>query len=251
MIQMINKEIVTWLPKNRLLVKQLWHSFLSFITLPFFHSHTDGIKTFFENNYYIKSDELIFDGSTFEYYSKIERTIDISVLNDYNIIDLGCGLGSLYHWLQTKNICAHSFTGLDFAIKNLLIGDNAVLINDNLSNVNNYFFENTNNIVFMTNALCYTDDVLFKNALRCMRNNDELIIIDPSSNIFWDAHFNGIKPIYRKVNRVMQMLIHEEFEIVNILQDYWFAIGGHHFFPLSYCIHAIKMVQGNDFTFHK
>lgn len=236
---MINKELAKWLPKTTTLIWQLLVSAQSFITLPFFKPHRDGIQVFFEKNYYIKPDGLVFDGSTQGYYSKIKKTFNIKNLSSCNIIDLGCGQGKLYNWLNEEGVANFNYIGLDFAIRDVKISDNSSLINDNLDNIGDYI-NDSKYMVFMCNTLCYITDAKFNKILHELKTGDELIIIDPSPNLFWDAHFNGVKPIYRKIDEIFLFLSRGSFKVSNATQDYFIKAGNRFIFPISYCIHAVK-----------
>jgi SAM-dependent methyltransferase len=237
MLKTMIKEVAGWIPKKTLLWKQLFVSAKSFLTLPLYKPREDGIQVFFRHNYYVKPDGLIFDGTTLGYYSKIKSIVDIRTLNNKVVIDLGCGQKSLLCWLNEEGISPCKYIGVDFAVE--AVNDNIYVANDDINNVDKYLAENGNAIV-MCNVLCYINDSAFSSVLCKLNTDDEIIILDPSPNLFWDAHFNGVKPIYRKINEVKNYLVREGFTIFNMVQDYYMKLGNNFIFPFSYCIHAIK-----------
>lgn len=233
------KEQASWLPKAGKFIKQITVSFVSYITLPVFKEKEDGIRDFFKRNYYIKSDELVFDGTSTGYFLRIKNLLDISMLSDKVVLDLGCGRGSLLHWLQKNRISFKKYIGIDFSVKTCTINQNCVMICDNIKNIKNYLSDEQSLIV-MCNSLCYTDTEIFINILDSIQPGNGILIIEPAPNIFWDAHFDGIKPIYRTLEKTCSLLSCKGFVIENTMSDYLFAIGSHYFGKLSYGIYAYK-----------
>ena len=230
-----------WMPKNKLLLKQLLVSTASFITLPFFKSRADGVREFFYANYCDKPDGLIFDGTTSGYFSKIEVLVDLAILDKQVIFDIGCGDGALLKWIKGKNVRFKKYIGIDFAyIPTVTIVDTEFILDDAF-NVSKHFKPYQKQISFMTNSACYFDIDLLDKILYSFRKGDELIITEPSPNIFWDAHFKGVKPIYRNLNKLRGILQASDFEILEEVQDYAVKLGNKYLFPLSYCIHAKKL----------
>jgi hypothetical protein len=236
---MMVKEIARWLPRKPLLIKQLVVSAKSFLTLPFYKPQVNGVQFLFKNIYYVKPDALVFDGTTFGYYSKIKRVLDLSCLNGRTIIDLGCGKNALFHWLKEEGVSQFSYIGIDFAIDSTGISNEPCVVNDDIIYVNRYL-NDSKNIIVMCNVLCYTNDENFNTVLHGLGANDAVLLIEPSPNLFWDAHFSGIKPIYRRIGETTQLLEKEGFEILSSVQDYYFNIADNYIFPLSYCLYAIK-----------
>lgn len=231
--------VAQWVPGLKKYIKQLCMSSFSFLTLPFFTPTEDGVKKFFKSNYYEKQDDFVFDGSTNGYYSKMKLLADFKLWENNSIIDLGSGQGSLYIWLKSIGIRIKRYTGIDFSIKGGSVDEHGVLVNDNISNIAKYL-STSNNIVFMCNSFCYIEDDLFIKILDDLNNGNELFIIDPAPNLFWDAHFNGVRPIYRKYSNVVSLLMDHGFSVKGIVQDYLFKIGNLCIFPMSYCIHSQK-----------
>lgn len=231
--------VAKWIPGFKKYIKQLCVSSISFLTLPFYAPKEDGVKKFFSSNYYEKQDELVFDGSTNGYYSKVELLTNFKLRDNISIIDLGSGQGSLYAWLKRIGIPIKQYIGIDFSIRGRSIDKHGILVNDDISNVYKYL-SNSNDIVFMCNSLCYIGNELFIKILDALNTGNELYIIDPAPNLFWDAHFNGIKPIYRKYSAVVSLLMDHGFSIEGTVQDYLLKIGSLYISPLSYCIHSKK-----------
>jgi len=240
MKNIVIKEKENWLPKNKLLIIQLIVSIASYITLPFFKPRVDGSKKFFQANYSVNHDSLIFDGSTKGYYSKIERIVNIDSFRNKIIFDIGCGNGNLLKWFMNQSISFEKYIGIDFAIKISTEIKNADFILDDVANISKYLQGFKSRIFFLSNVACYLNDELFIGILNSLKIGDEIVIIDPSPNIFWDAHFKGIKPIYRKINKMKEILISNHFVIINDIQDYALRTKKYFFFPLSYGIVAIK-----------
>lgn len=231
----------TWLPHKMLLVKQLAVSTASFITLPLFRPVPNGIQKFFYNNYYKAPDGLIFDGTTSGYYAKINNLIDINVLDKCVVIDIGCGNGSLYQWLKRNSISFEKYIGIDFAASPEIADDHAEFILDDASTYNAYCDKYLNRAFFMVNTICYLQSKELERLFQSQRANDKLIIIEPSPNIFWDAHFKGVKPIYRRIIETEKILKENGFEIINEVQDYAIKKKNTYSFPLSYGIYARKL----------
>lgn len=235
----MNKEIAKWLPQKRVLIRQLFVSTVSYFTLPFFYKAENATKIFFEKNYYIKPDGLVFDGNNLEFYSKISKTCNLGNLYNKNILDLGCGLCSLYNWLRSSNVDFKQYIGIDFAIRGGALSSQDFCVSDNVNNLDKYFI-GQKKIIFLTNVVCYLNNKQFVDILRKCNPEDELIIVEPSPSIFWDAHFNNIKPVYRKVGIIKDTLVEEHFDVLGSTQDYVLKLGQHYIFPLSYCLHAKK-----------
>lgn len=231
--------VAQWIPGLKKYIKQLCVSSLSFMTLPFFTPKEDGVKKFFKSNYYEKQDDLVFDGSTNGYYSKVELLTDFKSWENVSVIDLGSGQGSLYAWLKSIGIPISRYVGIDFSIEDISIDEYGILVNDDISNVYDYL-SNSNDVIFMCNSLCYIEDELFIKILEDLKSGNELFIIDPAPNLFWDTHFNGIKPIYRKYSDVVSLLKHYGFTIEDTVRDYLLKIGNLYISSMSYCIHSQK-----------
>ena len=207
--------------------------------MPFVKIDDAGIQAFFHKNHNIDPDEHVFDGSTVNYFSKVKRLIDISSLADKSIIDLGCGKGSFYFWLLSNNIFPISYLGVDFAVDTKILGENAVIVKENINNQGVYQVEG-NNLFFTCNVLCYLRNKELESVLNMPKVGDSVIIIEPSPGVFWDAHFNGIRPKYRKLKTMIQLLIDANYSIETVYQDYLFKICNNYYQPLSYAIHATR-----------
>lgn len=237
---MCNKSKATWLPPIDVFLWQILVSIKSYLTLLFFSPKKDGVKRFFISNYHVKKDELIFDGSSNGYFGQIEKVLNLSLLEGGKIVDLGCGTGALYGWLQSKNINVQMYIGVDFAYVAKTDGSVKICHEDNVSWVqdpSNYGYIFNANII-MSNSLCYTNDPDLLNIFSQCKNAKRIIIIEPYPNLFWDAHFDGVRPIYRKHPVVSKALRENGFSIKAISIDHIFSIRHRYIGPISYCIFA-------------
>lgn len=153
-------------------------------------------------------------------------------------MDLGYGQGSFLMWLKHNAISYQEYQGIDFAINHHIQDESSAFINDNILNAYKYI-QNSNDIITMCNSLCYITDEDFCFILSSLESGNR-IIIDPSPNLFWDAHFDGVKPIYRGLRTVMKMLTENGFRVDSSMQDYLFKIGEVYCSPLSFGIFATK-----------
>lgn len=233
------KEKAIWLPNHKKFVKQIIVSFISYLTLPLFRKKNDGIRAFFKKNYYEKPDDLVFDGTSSGYFSRIEKLLDNKEMNNRVVLDLGCGQGSLLKWLNQNSIKFKEYVGIDFAIEPQETG-NVKFICGNIENVEEYI-TNHNIFVFMCNSLCYLEKSTFLKILSSFNHGTGLIIIEPTPNIFWDAHFCGVKPVYRPLHITCKILEDAGYTIISTFQDYYFQFGNFYGLGLSYGIYAIKM----------
>jgi hypothetical protein len=229
------KNKANWKPTFKKRFLQYIASLKALITYPFFRSIDGGVKIFFEKNYKIKRDSLIFDGNTYRYLEQITNVIDLSKLNDVDIIDLGCGTGSFLIWLENNNIDVKSYLGLDFACDSRTISDNKKIINQDM-----FDFEiPQRHCVVMINVACYFDDKQLDDILiKIKEKNCRLIIIEPYPHFFWDKHFDGIKPYYRKTDNFLALLQMKGYKIERVSIDYFFMFFKKHISPVSFCIFA-------------
>ena len=227
-----------WAPCWTLFIKQIYVSLISYITFPYYKKKENGVLLYFENNYYKKKDDLIFDGNTGKYYD-ILLSFDIqSILLNANVLDLGCGQASFFFWLKDKNIKYKSYLGLDFAIKPSLSTEGCIIKRDNILNYANYLSGEID-VLLLCNVLCYLSDSDFQTILEESPVGCVVLVIDPTPGFFWDAHFSGIRPIYRKMSLVTTVLQQYGFCILERSQDYLMSIMKQwYLFPLSYCICA-------------
>lgn len=241
----IKKIKSTWIPGFNLFIKQLGVSFVSYITLPFFKKKDNGVLLFFEKNNDQKKDELVFDGDTGNYYNKINNSEIINILSNANVLDLGCGNSSFYFWLIDKHIPFKSYIGLDFAAKKSISLEKCLIVKENLLNFSKYLSIGKN-VILLCNVLCYlTDDELIL-LLEKIPTNSFILILDPAPGLFWDAHFSGIRPNYRKIKSVIRILQLHSFFVNNTTQDYLVSLNDAVFlFPLSYSICAKKTNEYN------
>lgn len=233
------KEQAKWIPKAKLFMKQIMVSIFSYLTLPLFKEKKNGIQEFFKKNYYVEPDGLVFDGTSSGYFSRVKYLSDTSILSQRTVLDLGCGQGTFYFWMCKNNIPVKQYIGIDFSIKTYKLNNNCKFICDDIINLRKYLLAEIHTVV-MCNLLCYIDDNTFIKILSDMNSKDSVIIIDPAPNIFWDAHFDGVKPIYRTLENVCVLLKKQGFIIENIMSDYLFKIGTYYISELSYGVCAFK-----------
>ena len=228
-----------WTPDLKRFIKQIVVSVISYFTLPFFRGKDNGVLLFFERTYNNNIDELIFDGGTGGYYEKIELSKTKNLLIGANVIDLGCGNNSFYYWLQKKHIPFNLYKGLDFAVNSKSAKERFEIIKDNILNFADYLLSEKN-FILLCNVVCYLSDEEVSFILRRVPTDAIVTIIDPSPGLFWDAHFEGVKPEYRSIGMIERILQSHKYSIISKVQDYLMAIGKKHFlFPLSYCICAV------------
>lgn len=235
------KELARWLPSPMLFVKQIYVSIKSYLTLPFFVPQENGVQKFFKRNYYTAPDELVFDGSTKGYLSKINGIVNLDKWTELSVIDLGCGCGTLLKWILENGFSIAKYVGIDFSIKTEKGNGKYTFVNDNVNNFDKYI-ENKETIIFMCNSLCYIDDDTFIEILCKVQEGMTMVIIDPAPNIFWDAHFNGVKPIYRTREIVCSILTEQGYVIDNTISDYLLKIKSRYFGEISYGICAYKQI---------
>jgi len=236
----INKSKANWLPPRIKFIKQIFISIRALFTLPFFKEIPNGVQQFFKDNYKGKKDEFIFDGSSENsYYDQITKNITTEKLKNQIIVDLGCGNGSFYFWLKNNDIAIKQYCGIDFAYENSILSDKALIKNISISDYfENPIFENV--VCFLSNSLCYISETVFQSVLSKLKTNDKIIIIEPYPHLFWDSHFNGIKPHYRKPKQVFKLLADNNLVIKFCSVDSVLKIKNFYISPISYCICAIK-----------
>lgn len=239
---MFTKYKALWLPSASKLIIQILLSLWSYLTLPFFHENKNAILKFFQNNYYQKSDDSIFDGNNRNYYSQIERTYNLRDLENKYLIDLGSGPGALYHWLKKKRINFLRYEGVDFAVNNHMLSQNAFIIQENMINYcESKYEQKRQKTIFMSNSLCYITDEEFIRIINVFNSRDEMVIVEPSPNLFWNIHFNEIKPKYRKMQYVINILQNSGWEIKAASGDYLIKWNNKYLSKVSYLIFANKL----------
>jgi hypothetical protein len=237
------KSKAEWLPPRLKYFKQILISIRAIFTLPFFKEEPDGIQKLFSNSYWIEKDEFIFDGSNdYLYYNQITKNISKQYFKNQVIIDFGCGNGSFYFWLRSSNIPITKYIGIDFAYKDTILSDEAEIRNVSFSKyLENPFAGNVNSVAILSNTLCYISDEIFQSILSKSVPNDKIIIIEPYPNLFWDKHFNGIKPFYRTEKQVIKLLEDNGFVVKTCSIDYAINIKNIHLNPISYCLYVVKI----------
>jgi len=229
------KNKAKWKPTFKKRLVQYFASFKALLTYPFFKKKDNGIKLFFEKNYHEKPDPLIFDGNTGKYLDQIKNVLDIAQLNGENIIDLGCGSGSFLFWLKQNEVNPKSYLGLDFACHDHIISEGERIANQDIVD----FDMLENHYVILVNVACYLDDEQLDTILSKVKEKQgKLIVIEPYPDFFWDKHFNGIKPFYRKTKKFLSLLHNKEFKVDKVSTDYFSKIGKKLFNPVSFCILA-------------
>lgn len=234
----IHKSVANWLPNNRLLIKQIFLSAWSHITLPISKNFPNGVQSFFHHNYNHEPDELIFDGSNVFYFSRLFQALDIERLEDKTIIDLGCGRATLYNWMTDNDIPFFKYVGIDFAVDSIRLSERAQIIKSNIFNVDT-FVSDGNCLFFLSNVICFQTNDELHYLLSNLSRRSEVLIIEPSPGLFWDAHFDGIHPCYRSIYSLTKIMNDCGIRIVNSMQDYMVNFLGSYYFPVSYCLHGI------------
>lgn len=231
------KNKATWLGSRTRIIKQIVVSMLSFITLPFARHNDKAIGEYFKKVYYKKPDPLIFDGNELAYYNIIDLVVMSSEFSLKNIIDIGCGKGSFYKWLKSSSKNFSSYLGIDIALRDTQLTENAKIVNCDVLSYSEKLPHN--NFVVLINSLCYFSE---DRMLNVFTNKDicSLLLIEPVPSLFWDAHFSNIKLFYRNPVFVKDLLVDYGFEIIDMAVDY--GIKNNHvcLCPLSYCIYAIR-----------
>ncbi len=228
------KRKADWIESKFKFFKQIIITIKSIITLPIFKKKNSAIKDFFYNNYNVKKDEYIWDSNSNNYLNQILFNIEKDYLDDTKILDSGCGTGKFYEWLKDQNIKFRCYVGIDFAIKDSDLSMNAKLVNSDLKD---YDYSKYNLFIFI-NVFCYLNDIELQQVFEKIPLESKLIIIEPSPNLFWDKHFNNIKPNYRKLSNMLKRLYNFNFKINSISEDYFFKIINFYFSHASYCICA-------------
>ena len=218
-------------PPNRIL-KQYIISLKSYLTKPFAKYKEDAAQIFFSDINSGKNDPYIFDGGNMEYYNGLLFARKSFI--DKDIIDLGCGTGSLYHWFKKKNIKINSYIGIDFAIERENSHGNIKFIKERVESYSCPY--NKNNVVFAVNLLCYLSDKQLKQLLTSLKYADCIIIIEPVQSLFWDAYFNNVQLFYRNRHKLIKILMSIGFKAKRISIDYGIEGFRHYILELSNCI---------------
>lgn len=238
MTKTIHKRVANWLGTPTRIINQLFVSCWSYLTFPIAKFHSSAAKDYFTNLYKSQPDPLIFDGKDTRYLEQVGIVYDTSSLVGETVLDLGCGNGSLYDWLSSKQIVLREYIGIDFAHFDKKLDANASILN---KDVNNFQIDETNaNVVFAVNVLCYLDDSPLSYIFQSEKKNIKLIIIEPTPGLFWDAHFDGVKLFYRNRQYLINILESNGWRLQNSSIDYWFKFLRMYFFPLSYCLFFVK-----------
>lgn len=221
-----------WFSPEKRIFKQYLISFKSYLTKIFAKYHNDAAKNYFSNIYNGKYDAYLFDGKEKGYLNCLIYIKDI--LKNRNIIDLGCGTGSLYRWMKKNDIPITSYTGVDFAVKPATINKQYEIKNENVEFYSAKY--DKNNIVIAINLLCYLSDNQFEQLRASLTYTDYFIIIEPSKSLFWDAYFDDVQLFYRKRKKLIKLLLSNNFEIKSIAIDYGLKCFHHYFLELSNCL---------------
>jgi hypothetical protein len=154
--QVSQKQLASWLGNKKRILTQLLISGFSYLTFPFARNRKNATIDFFSKRYNSDPDPLIFDGNDDKYFNQIEMVYRVENLKDKEIVDLGCGTGSLFFWLKSKKIKPIIYTGIDFAINKQKLEPNAYIIKNNIST---FVFRNqyTAPVIVAVNTFCYLD----------------------------------------------------------------------------------------------
>lgn len=231
------KRVANWLGSPKRVIHQLIVSSYSYLTYPFAKFHENAAKEYFTQIYSVKDDPLLFDGKDEGYLQKIVSVMEIQKLTKKRVLDIGCGNGNLFQFLESKGARPLDYIGIDFAHPSVDLAENA---NITKIAVREYEIKSSCNptTIFIINTLCYLDDSVTKSILESTHGNFEIVIIEPIPSIFWDSHFDGVRLYYRNPNDVVKMLIKANWAIKAVSIDYGIRVLDKHLFPLSCCIYA-------------
>ena len=205
---------------------------------PSFNFKKNGnIQIFFKNHYAIKADPLIFDGNSNGYLSQLYPFIK-NMDSIENIIDLGCGEGSLYHFLKKMKINFSKYIGIDFAIPDTLLGSDATIQEADFTNKKTVRFLTSKSILFAVNTFCYINKIAKIPILDQAKEKSagQLLVLEPWPGWFWDRHFEGIWPNYRSPQELNANLSEIGWEPINQINFYYSCLFGVYVMPLSYAM---------------
>lgn len=224
--------LAEWFGPRQNIIKQYFISFKSHLTKIFATYQKDAAKIYFSEIYNGKDDPYLFDGKKDGYYDGLLHAAEI--LKNKNIIDLGCGTGTLYKWLKKKQISINSYTGVDFAVKNTTIDKKVRIIRKRIEKYSTLY--NKHNIVIASNVLCYLSDDQLEQLMISLTYAEYIIILEPIKSLFWDAYFDNVQLFYRKRKEIIKIFSDAGFKIKGISISYGIKFFQHYFIKLSNCL---------------
>jgi len=232
------KRVANWLGSPVRVIQQLIVSCWSYLSFPFSKFHDNAAKIYFMNLYAGKPDPLIFDGKDSRYFEQIEMVYDIRNLAKKNVLDLGCGNGALFLWLENKRAFPKEYVGIDFAHPPSNFGDKAYSVQKDLRELQ--IGETNADVVIAVNVLCYLNNYTMDFMFEPTKSGTELIIVEPSPSVFWDAHFDGVELYYRNHLKLTEYLKSKGWQVKRESIDYGFKFIGKYFFSLSFCLFLVS-----------
>lgn len=231
--------IAKWTGSRKVVLKQFLVSIKSHLSFAAKKKHLrdSATKDYFTEIYSWREDPLLFDGKNYDYLDQIKNICNLEELNNGSILDIGCGNATLFHWLKSNNIQVEKYLGIDFAHSNEEIETNVKIVQSDINYIDKNTFNEATHIFFI-NVMCYLEDATVKNILSHVKSSCRIFIIEPIPNIFWDAHFEGVKLYYRTENQVKSTLLENKFKVLKLSNDYLFSIFKTPFFKLTYSIVA-------------
>lgn len=228
----VHINLAQWFRPRKRIIKQYFISLKSYLTKGFAKYKKDAAKIYFSEIYKGKHDPFLFDGKEEGYFDCLLHADEI--IRDRDIIDLGCGNGALCRWMDKNQISLNSYIGVDFAMKEVIIDQKSKIINKRVELYSPPY--NKNNVVIVSNVLCYLSDEQFEQLRISLIYADYVIIIEPTKSLFWDAYFDNVQLFYRKRKNIIKMFLTAGFKIKEISIDYGIKCFQHYFLELSNCL---------------
>lgn len=169
--------------------------------------HESHIKTFY-GKYRDNPDEVDLADIGSGYLHTMVSTTLQCLQDDYrHLVDVGCGNGSvsLLPSLATKH-----YTGVDLLITTLAKEPNHTFIESSISPDLKIDGDVHPRLFLFANILCYLDnlDSVFQFLNTNCMSEDILLVVEPTTSIFWETYFDGIKLNLRKSDEITK---HAEF----------------------------------------
>jgi SAM-dependent methyltransferase len=236
----LHEEQARWLGSWSRVARQLLVSLRSHITYKFADQKEGAAERYFRSIYSgTRYDDLLFDGKDWAYYQKLTKIINMDMFGEAQIIDVGCGNGSLYRWLQRDNRSPRMYSGIDIAHPDVEVDASASIHCADVLTVDFGNIVDSRAVLALVNSLCYLDDERFSHLLHQSNYISELIVVEPVPGIFWDAHFDGAMLYYRHPETLLARLTETGWIPQAVAVDYLVALGSIKMVPLSICIHAV------------
>ncbi|MFH2065652.1 MAG: hypothetical protein ABIK15_10685 [Pseudomonadota bacterium] len=227
--------IAEWVKVHPFFWKQMLVGTLSFIIPGEKSLNTNSTKDFFINHYFHQQDPYVFDGSSDKYFNQLQPAInDINSFG--NIIDLGCGKFKLLTFLKKNSFKYESYIGFDFACPEEAISEKEKTYRLDFRSEKCQYVTKNESTVFAINTFCYIKNIkdiyLLNKANKLIAKR--LIVLEPWPGLFWDRHFDGIWPTYRKPDLLAKNLAEIGWHREGQYNYYLFKICGKYLIPMSY-----------------